>query len=55
MRERLNYMKIICLGIGSEFDEHLDAHKGNYKISTDGYYNPETRKMVEFEGGVPWK
>lgn len=32
-------------------DEHLyGAHQGNYHQATNGYYNPETREMIEFEG-----
>lgn len=29
--------------------EHLDAHQGNYHNATNGYYNPETQTMNEFE------
>lgn len=32
-------------------DEHLyGAHQGNYHQATNGYYNPETSEMIEFEG-----
>lgn len=31
--------------------EHLyGAHQGSYHHATNGYYSPETREMVEFEG-----
>lgn len=32
-------------------DEHLKgAHKGNYHNATNGYYDPEKKKMNEFKG-----
>lgn len=29
--------------------EHLDAHQGNYHNATNGYYDPESQKMNEFQ------
>ena len=31
--------------------EHLEAHKGDYHNSTNGYYNPSTKIMNEFGRG----
>lgn len=32
-------------------DEHLyGAHQGNYHYATNGYYDPETKEMLEFSG-----
>jgi len=28
--------------------EHLNAHKGNYRNNTNGYYDPKSQKMNEF-------
>lgn len=30
-------------------EEHLEAHQGNWRNSTNWYYNPETKEHVEFE------
>ena len=35
--------------------EHYDAHGGNYKNSTNGYYNPKTGKTMDFGDSPPHK
>lgn len=30
--------------------EHYNAHGGNYKMPTNGYYNAETNEMIKFRG-----
>lgn len=43
------------LGRNMDVNEHLDAHRGNYKNPTNGYYDPETGTFVEFGDYVPEK
>lgn len=31
-------------------EEHFEAHQGNYHNATNGYYDPETQTMNEFNG-----
>lgn len=37
-----------------DVNEHLDAHRGNYKNPTNGYYDPKTGVMVNFGDEIPW-
>ncbi len=38
-------------------DEHLEAHKGSWKNSTNWFYNPETKEFIDFGEGeiIPCK
>ncbi|WP_121616337.1 T7SS effector LXG polymorphic toxin [Virgibacillus halodenitrificans] len=36
-------------------NEHLDAHEGNYKNPTNGYYHPNTGVKIDFGDKAPWK
>jgi len=40
-------------GRNMDVNEHLDAHGGNYKNPTNGYYDPQTGKFIEFDDYVP--
>ncbi len=38
-----------------DVNEHLDAHGGSYHNPTNGYYDPNTDVMIDFDDKVPWK
>ncbi len=38
-----------------DFNEHLDAHGGNYRNPTNGYYDPSTGNFIDFGESTPWK
>ena len=38
-----------------DFNEHLDAHDGNYRNATNGYYDPETCNFIDFGDYKPWR
>lgn len=40
-------------GRNMDVNEHLDAHGGNYNNPTNGYYDPQTGKFIEFDDYVP--
>ena len=42
-------------GRKADVNEHLAAHGGDYRNPTNGYYNPETGKMIDFGNNEPWK